>query len=63
MQKSPDERKHTSKTGKFQKITWKIRLVGIWKKEDYVIGVRRNINIPPKLFDFCSRFMDDAHEK
>lgn len=49
--------------GKFHKITLKIRLTGIWKKEDYVIGVRRNINIPAKLFDFCSRFVDDAHEK
>lgn len=33
MQKSPDERKHTSKTRKFHKITLKIRLVGIWKKK------------------------------
>lgn len=58
----PTKKKHTSKTGKFHKITWKIRLAGIWKKRRLRHRWTAKHQYTNKIIRFCSRFMDDVHE-
>lgn len=62
MQKSPDEKKHTSKTGKFHKITLKIRLTDICKKEESVFGGTSIYHQNYSTFALDSWMMHMKHE-